>query len=116
MTIKRFTFALSLLIATMTGMIIGGFIVFFTWQPVARQVKETYSVNTLLYESPEGTPLRLTPTAGGQEILPGTPRWYIPAKVQPLIYGDPHGVQFFYWDPKTHKAEGPFPPGLAHVQ
>lgn len=39
------------------------------------------------------------------------PRWFIPAKVKPIVYGDPRGMQLVYVDAQGRK-EGPFAPGI----
>lgn len=39
------------------------------------------------------------------------PRWFIPAKIKPTVYGDPRGMQLIYVDAQGHK-QGPFAPEI----
>jgi hypothetical protein len=38
------------------------------------------------------------------------PRWFIPAKVEPIVYGAPGGTTYLWVDKKTKKVTGPLTP------
>lgn len=80
-----------------------------------------FSQATILFDSGAGAAKPGISVLGGlAEISPGPAivarrqapggRWFIPAKIQPVIYGDAAGASYFYFDPKTQKLDGPYIP------
>lgn len=89
---------------------------------IARQAAEMIAVNanvaTVLYESapidPRLAAVQTVLTLAGHPLpLPNVagmrPRWFIPARVQPTVYGDPRGTQLLYVDAAGNH-QGPFLP------
>jgi hypothetical protein len=77
-----------------------------------------FSEGTLVYETPAvaqvslglrsvlGMPVNLTPGANG------APRWWIPAKIKPQVYGEARGAVYYYVS-RDQRVDGPyFPEGV----
>jgi len=47
---------------------------------------------------------------GDKFVSLGEPRWLIPAKVKPQIWGEGTGTEYYYFDQITGQKEGPFKP------
>lgn len=87
---------------------------------LSNQIQDIYSQGTVLYEPPAAQ-MQAQP---GFSILNGfatitisgmklpaehqgsVPRWYIPMKVQPVVYGDKQGKFVLYVDVKTNAVTG----------
>jgi hypothetical protein len=86
----------------------------------AASQRELLSTATVLYEpaaqsqAPLAAAAQLIATFAGHP-LPAVsgmvPRWYIPARVRPTVYGDPRGMVLMYVDAQGRK-EGPFAPEI----
>jgi hypothetical protein len=86
----------------------------------AASQRELLSTATVLYEpaaqsqAPLAAAAQLIATFAGHP-LPAVsgmvPRWYIPARVRPTVYGDPRGMVLVYVDAQGRK-EGPFAPEI----
>lgn len=76
---------------------------------------EAFSEATVLYEPvPQNGAITILSSLMGHPlpVVAGMqPRWFIPAKVKPIVYGDPHGMQLIYIDGDGRK-EGPFAPEI----
>jgi hypothetical protein len=81
--------------------------------------REELSSATILYE-PSSTSAPLTAAAQLVAMVSGhplpavagyVPRWYIPARVKPTVYGDPRGMVLVYVDAQGRR-EGPFAPEI----
>lgn len=83
---------------------------------------EKISSATLLVETSREEKLQPIDVLGGLvRLAPGSAigggtqentitRWYIPAKVKPILYGPRAGMSYLYYTPGTGKVEGPFVP------
>lgn len=74
---------------------------------------ENANIATVLYEPAPSTASVTLTVAGRAVALPGVkkmqPRWYVPGKVTPIVYGSPDVENQFIWvDAAGHHA-GPFP-------
>jgi hypothetical protein len=121
------------------GIVIGGVIVFLIVQPtvdtwakaggeMSAKIQDLYSAGTIIYEeappdAPTGIPIlngmasisivgMAVPAQHGKMI----PRWYIPAKVEPLALGVDRPSSVFYIDLQTHKLDGPHRPMMVQPQ
>jgi hypothetical protein len=80
--------------------------------------QERFAEGTLVYETPAvaqvsmglrsvlGMPVNLTPGANV------APRWWIPVKIKPQVYGEAHGAVYYYVS-RDQRVDGPyFPEGV----
>ena len=47
---------------------------------------------------------------GDKTVSLGQPRWIVPGRVRPAIYGDATGAEYYYFDQATGQKDGPFRP------
>ena len=85
--------------------------------------KDLYSQATLLME-PQASPQTALFGLALDALAPGlgralaqtdksgraVPRWYIPLKVKPVVYGDAQGATYLWFDRRTKELSGPFAP------
>ena len=85
--------------------------------------REVYSQVTLLSE-PQASPQTALFGLALDALAPGlgralaqtdksgqaAPRWYIPLKVKPVVYGDAQGATYLWFDRRTKELSGPFTP------
>jgi len=86
--------------------------------PAVRAAYENANVATVLYEPPPPSSLQTVAQAAliiaGKNIaIPAMgnmrPRWYIPGKVTPILYGAPSAQDQFIWVDAAGNHAGPFP-------
>jgi hypothetical protein len=82
--------------------------------------RQQFSEGTMLYETPAvaqvslglrsvlGMPVTQTPGANV------APRWWIPAKIKPQVYGESHGAVYYYIG-QDNRVDGPYLPDAAGV-
>lgn len=92
------------------------------WKRVADSCAAKFDQATVLYEFEPSKGIEVL--HGLVEIRPGQAlggpqafgkskmRWYIPAKVTPIVYGQPKGVAYSWYNPAQKKFEGPFVPEI----
>lgn len=85
------------------------------------QRSELTSAATVLYEFEAAKGIELLggavtlqpgPALGGPALLGGKqePRWFLPARVKPVVYGDGTGRAYAWVNTQTRTVEGPFAP------
>jgi hypothetical protein len=47
---------------------------------------------------------------GDKTVSLGQPRWIVPGRVRPAIYGDATEAEYYYFDQATGQKDGPFRP------
>src|ERR1700719_1925207 len=45
---------------------------------------------------------------GDKTVSLGQPRWIVPGRVRPAIYGEATGAEYYYFDQATGQKDGPF--------
>lgn len=116
-------FALGFFVTMAVLSLVGNGVLFLIISVLAednRECQSRFSQGTVLYQK-EAPAIRVLDDlielrpggALGQAAAQPVVQWYIPAKIEPVVYGNADRYLFMYYDPATRKLDGPYVPKKA---